>query len=226
MDRNTLIGMLLMGVVIFGFMWLQKPSEAEIAEHQRQMDSIAAAQKAEQRRDIGAGNVDTLSVAELATLKSVLQNFAWEMFGEKAHLQGVLENMPADNAVINNEGVVLALKEGKIDGTISVADTTVQWDEVTATTSANPAVHNLAVQAVQRALDVYAKNGSFATSLTGPEELVTLEKDSLKVEISTKGGVEYQDNARRNQSKEYENCGYADLLPHLMEFARVTFPLE
>ena len=171
MDRNTLIGMLLMGVVIFGFMWLQKPSEAELAEHQRQMDSIAAAQKAEQRRDIGAGNVDTLSVAELATLKSVLQN------------------LPADNAVINNEGVVLALKEGKIDGTISVADTTVQWDEVTASTSANPAVHNLAVQAVQRALDIYAKNGSFATSLTGTEELVTLENDSLKIEISTKGGI-------------------------------------
>ena len=34
MDKNTLIGMLLMGVVIFGFMWLQQPSEAELAERQ------------------------------------------------------------------------------------------------------------------------------------------------------------------------------------------------
>ena len=171
MDKNTLIGMLLMGVVIFGFMWLQQPSEAEMAERQRQLDSIAAVEKAEAQRDIAAGDVDTLSTSELA------------------HLQSVFENMPAEGAVINNEGVVLSLRDGKISGTVSVADTTVQWDEVTSATSQNPAVHNLAVQAVQRALDVYAKNGSFAASLTGTEELVTLENDSLKVELSTKGGI-------------------------------------
>ena len=171
MDKNTLIGLLLMGVVIFGFMWLNQPSEAELAERQRQMDSIAAAQQAEQQRDISAGDVDTLSVDELA------------------HLQSVLENMPEGNAAINNEGVILSLKDGKIAGTVTVADTTVQWDEVLAHASANPAAHNLAVQAVQRVLDIYAKNGSFAASLTGNEELVTLENDSLKVELSTKGGI-------------------------------------
>ena len=160
-----------MGLVIVGFYWLNKPSEAELAEHQRQLDSIAAAQQTQQRRDIAAGDVDTLSVDELA------------------HLQSVLENMPAGNAVINNEGVVLAMRDGQVSGTVTVGDTTVTWDEVSAHTSANPAVHNLAVQAVQRALDVYAKNGSFAASLTGTEQLVTLENDSLKVELSTKGGI-------------------------------------
>ena len=171
MDKNTLIGMLLMGVVIFGFMWLNQPTEAEMAERQRQMDSIAALQQQEQRQDIAAGDVDTLSTDDIT------------------HLNSVLQNMPEGNAAINNEGVVLALKDGNISGTVTVGDTTVQWDEVTAHTSANPAVHNLAVQAVQRALDVYAKNGSFAASLTGTEELVTIENDSLKVEISTKGGM-------------------------------------
>ena len=171
MDKNTLIGMLLMGVVIFGFMWLNQPSEAEMAERQRQLDSIAAAQAAQQHRDIMAGDVDTLSTAETA------------------HLMSVLENMPQGNATINNEGVILSLKDGKIAGTVTVADTTVQWDEVTAATSSNPAVHNLAVQAVQRVLEVYAKNGSFAASLTGSEQTVTLENDSLKVDFSTKGGI-------------------------------------
>ena len=171
MDKNTLIGLLLMGVVIFGFMWLQKPSEAELAERQRQIDSIAAVQKAEQQRDRVAGTVDTLSTSDLA------------------HLKSVLENMPADNATINNEGVILTLKDGQLAGTVTVGDTTVMWDEVTSATSANPAVHNLAVQAVQRALDIYAKNGSFAASLTGTEQLVAIENDSLKVELSTKGGI-------------------------------------
>ena len=171
MDKNSLIGMLLMGVVIFGFMWLNQPSEAELAERQRELDSIAAVQQAEQQRSIAAGDVDTLSVDELA------------------HLKSVLENMPKDNATINSEGVLLSLKDGKVAGTVTVGDTTVQWDEVTAHASANPAAHNLAVQAVQRALDMYAKNGSFAASLTGTEQLVILENDSLKVELSTKGGI-------------------------------------
>jgi len=171
MDKNTLTGMLLMAAVIFGFMWLQKPSEAEMAERQRQIDSIAAVQQQQQRRDVAAGNVDTLSNDEMT------------------HLMSVLQNLPADNAVINNEGVMLKLEGGDIAGTVTVGDTTVQWSEVTAATSANPAVHNLAVQAVQRALDMYAKNGSFAAALTGSEQTVTLENDSLKVEISSKGAV-------------------------------------
>ena len=171
MDKNTLIGMLLMAAVIFGFMWLNQPSEAELAEHQRQVDSIAAVQQAEQERLVGEGVVDTLSSDELT------------------HLKSVLENLPQDNAVINNEGVVLSLRDGKVDGTVTVGDKTVKWDEIISSTSDDPATHNLAVQAVQKALEVYAKNGSFAASLTGTEELVTLENDSLKVELSTKGGI-------------------------------------
>jgi YidC/Oxa1 family membrane protein insertase len=171
MDKNTLTGLLLMGLVVFGFMWLQKPSEAELAERQRQMDSIAAAQQAEQQRDIAAGDVDTLSNDEMT------------------HLMGVLQNMPEGNAAINTEGVMLSLKDGKVDGTVTVGDKTVKWDEVTAHESADPATHNLAVQAVQRAIDTYARNGSFATSLTGTEQLVSIENDSLKVELSTKGGI-------------------------------------
>ena len=171
MDKNTLIAMLLMGLVVFGFMWLQKPSEAEMAEYQRQLDSIEAVQKAQKSLDAAPGNVDTLSIDEVT------------------HIKSVLANMPEGNATINNEGVILSMKDGELNGTVTVADTTVTWDEVAATTSANPAVHNLAVQAVQRALDIYAKNGSFAASLTGTEQMVTLENDSLKVELSTKGGI-------------------------------------
>ena len=52
MDKNTLIGLLLMGLVIFGYSWLTQPSEAELAERQRQMDSIAALQEADKHKDV------------------------------------------------------------------------------------------------------------------------------------------------------------------------------
>ena len=68
MDKNTLIGMLLMGVVIFGFMWLNQPSEAELAERQRQIDSIAVVQKNNDRHALIAGNVDTLSSDDITLL--------------------------------------------------------------------------------------------------------------------------------------------------------------
>ena len=160
-----------MGLVFIAFTWLTKPSDAELAEQQRQMDSIAAVQQAEQQKTAAAGAVDTLSSDEMTRLMSVL------------------ENLPDGNTVINNEGVILSLKDGKVDGTVTVGKKTVKWDEITSSTSDDPATHNLAVQAVQRVLDMYAKNGSFAASLSGTEELVALENDSLKVEINTKGGI-------------------------------------
>ena len=171
MDKNTLTGLLLMGLVFIAFTWLTKPSDAELAEQQRQMDSIAAVQKAEQQKTAAEGAVDTLSS------------------DEKTRLMSVLENLPDGNTVINNEGVILSLKDGKVDGTVTVGKKTVKWDEIASSTSDDPATHNLAVQAVQRVLDMYAKNGSFAASLSGTEELVALENDSLMVEISTKGGI-------------------------------------
>ena len=171
MDKNTLTGLLLMGLVFIAFTWLTKPSDAELAEQQRQMDSIAAVQQAEQQKTAAAGAVDTLSSDEMTRLMSVL------------------ENLPDGNTVINNEGVILSLKDCKVDGTVTVGKKTVKWDEITSSTSDDPATHNLAVQAVQRVLDMYAKNGSFAASLSGTEELVALENDSLKVEINTKGGI-------------------------------------
>ena len=41
MDKNTITGMLLMGAVIFGFMWLNQPSKEEI-ERQREAARIEA----------------------------------------------------------------------------------------------------------------------------------------------------------------------------------------
>jgi len=175
MDKNTITGMLLMCAVIFGFMWLNQPSEAERAERQRQIDSIAAEQ-AQRQDNIAMGNVDTLETTQLAQLQNVLQQLQ----------QQQQQDEPTG---IDNGGVKLALADGKITGTVAVGDSVVTWDEVAASTSSNPALHNQAVQAVQRALDVYTKNGQFAASLTGTEQTVTLENDSLLVELSTKGGI-------------------------------------
>lgn len=46
MDKNTVIGLVLIMAVIFGFSWLNRPSEEELARQQHVRDSIAAANEA------------------------------------------------------------------------------------------------------------------------------------------------------------------------------------
>ncbi len=171
MDKNSITGMLLMCAVIFGFMWLNKPSEAQLAEQRRIQDSIAQVEAQAQKLDVTQGDVDTLTTTEVAQLREIMAA------------------MPAESQKIENDEVKLALTGGQLTGTIVAGDTTVSIDEVTATTSANPKAHNLAVAAVKRAMDVYAKNGSFAGALSGTEQIIKLENDSLAIELSTKGGI-------------------------------------
>ena len=75
MDKNAIIGMLLMGAVIFGFMWLNQPSEAELA--QRRAATERAAEDAAMRDAAGTalGVTDTVTAAEIATLKTTVQQF-------------------------------------------------------------------------------------------------------------------------------------------------------
>ena len=52
MNRNTLIGFVLIAVVLIGFSWYNQPSQEEIDAYNRQQDSIATAMaNAEQQRD-------------------------------------------------------------------------------------------------------------------------------------------------------------------------------
>lgn len=65
MDRNTLIGALLIGLVLIGFTWLQQPTPEQIAERQR--SEQAAAQKpaqpaAHQQRALPTTSADSTSV--------------------------------------------------------------------------------------------------------------------------------------------------------------------
>lgn len=159
--------MLLMCAVIFGFTMLNRPSEAELAERQRIQDSIAAVQKQDKTAN---QPVTMLTPDEVQQLQAVM-----------------VEHGDSANRGIDDGAVKLALVDGHVTGTVAVADTTLAFDELLSA-SADPR-HNQAIEAVKAALDKYAKNGAFASSMTGTEQIVKLRNDSLEVEVSTKGGV-------------------------------------
>ena len=65
MDRNTLIGALLIGLVLIGFTWLQKPTPEQNAERQRSEQAAAkkpAQPAAHQQQALATTSADSLSV--------------------------------------------------------------------------------------------------------------------------------------------------------------------
>ena len=63
MDRNTLIGLILMGVLLFGFTFFQNKQYQKQAEFQAQLDSIAAVERF---------RADSIAAAEAALRDTVL----------------------------------------------------------------------------------------------------------------------------------------------------------
>ena len=50
MNRDTVIGFVLIALVLIGFSWWSQPSQEEIEAYQRQQDSIAEVQRAEEAK--------------------------------------------------------------------------------------------------------------------------------------------------------------------------------
>lgn len=75
MDKNTLIGFLLIGAVLFGFSWMNQPSPAQLEEQSRKQDSIAKIELAKQ----------SASSTELAATNSAAKTI--EITGESDSLR-------------------------------------------------------------------------------------------------------------------------------------------
>ena len=111
-----------MCAVIFGYMYFFGPSEAELAEQQRQQDSIAAVQQAAKTAPAGTA-IDVLTADEVAQIKNLLTGAA----GDSTRL-----------TAIDRDGVRITLNGGDLDGTITMGDTNFNFNEALTATSAAP----------------------------------------------------------------------------------------
>ncbi|HKL02072.1 MAG TPA: membrane protein insertase YidC [Cryomorphaceae bacterium] len=74
MDKNSVIGLVLIGLLLIGYTLYQKPSDAEIAEQERLRDSIAAAQlETEKQLDASSKEIEAIP-AEDATANDGLDS--------------------------------------------------------------------------------------------------------------------------------------------------------
>ena len=187
MDKNTLLGLLMMGAIIFGFMWLNQPSEEELArQRQAQAELAAAQQNAIEQAQQNELLVDSFTPTELALVAPTVKQYG-------TLVDGVYK--------LENKNVSLSLEGDKLSGTVTAGDTIVNVNDVLAGNWADckPRVASLAVKVLKSEINNIARYKEFAQYLTGEEQTVKLENSVLSLDFSTKGGF-----LSRAELKEYQ----------------------
>ena len=175
MDKNTIYGMLMMGLVIFGFMYLNKSDQEKL---QQQLQEQAEQQQIKEATEAARSLiVDSISSAELAGVPAILRR------------AGVPEG---ENGVRYTTATVDLTYDGeRVDGTVNAGDTTLSYDAVAYARFGDDLsieARKTAVNNLRQALSDADRYRGFARHLNGKEELVTLKNDVLCLEINTHGG--------------------------------------
>lgn len=180
MDRNTILGMLLMGAVIFGFMWLNQPSPEE-QEAQRKAAELkkteAAAQKQAQENVANNTLLDSLNATDIALLKSTVQSYGKRGSGADAQSYS-----------LDNNGLNITLDGSSISGTVALGDTTLAINSVLSR-EVSPTLYGRASQLIKTTLTEIGKYRNFAQFLSGKDTAVVLQNEVIKLNLSSKGGV-------------------------------------
>lgn len=177
MDKNTILGLLMMGLVIFGFMWLNKPSQEEL-QQQEQAAAIEQQQK-EANEAAESFETDSLTEAERQAVPALI-------------LSAGSEDAENGGVIYRTKKVDLKLTDGtRVDGTVAGADTTLRYSDVaTARFGADVSMENrrTAIQNLRSALTDAERYRGFARHLNGDEQTVTLKNNVLSLDITNRGG--------------------------------------
>lgn len=200
MDKNTLTGLLLMGLVIFGFMWLNKPSAEEL-ERQRQERARMEAEATQKAADLGDLTLDSITPAETASIAATIREL-----GQSDTLIG-LTRLHVDNVNLTLDA------QGQVAGTVEANGQQIPVAPLLANdvASMKPSVAAAAVRNLREGLATAARYRGFARHLSGDSTTVTLANNLLTLEISNKGGTIAR--ASLNDYKSYDSTAVTLLAP-------------
>lgn len=177
MDKNTLTGVLLMGAVILGFMWLNKPSEEEIARQRQQAEQLA--RQAESQATAPVLALDSISASEKSRIASTIKQF-----GVLDSLTGTCTLSVADATLTLSDGGAIAGYVSTPGGEVAVKD--ILLSDFGGMSRDNAAA---AVATLRNAVASAERYKEFARHLSGTERTVRLENNLLSVDVNTRGGV-------------------------------------
>lgn len=177
MDKNTLLGMLLMGMVIFGFMMFTEGSQ-ERRQEQNTAQNDPASKEADTAKAL---KIDTITADEAAAAPAIMRQI------------GVSEADSSATAGYNyrTDKVDLHYDGEKITGTVQAKDTILTYAAVTASQFGDdltPENRRQAIENLRSALADADRYRGFARYLSGEDRTVTLKNDVLELELASKGG--------------------------------------
>ncbi len=177
MDKNTLLGMVLMGAVLLGFMWLNQPAEEQIRQQREQAERLAEQERQKAPDNQVAG--DSLTVADLNLIQSTIRQI-----GTPDTVNGETE--------LKIAGIDLLMKaDGSFTGTVDSPDGLYSIEQLTSPTAnaISPAAAASVVKTIRDGLATAARYRGFARFLNGSEQTVTLSNNVLTLDISNKGAM-------------------------------------
>ncbi|MBO4944675.1 MAG: membrane protein insertase YidC [Muribaculaceae bacterium] len=205
MDKNTITGLLLMGAVILGFMWLNKPRQDELKRMQEEAE-MQAKQETE-KSDNGAAvlSIDSVSAAEIADIRSTVSRFG------KTDTVSHLTTLAAPRADITLDA------QGELGGTVETANGPVGVAAILSSDfgTMSKAQAAEAVANLRSALAEVARYKGFARYLGGDSTTVKLANKLVTLEISNKGAAIA--SAVLNNYKRYDSTQVELIAPGLDE---------
>ncbi len=172
MDKNTVIGLLLMAAVFFGFMWLS-PKKAPVEDPDMTEETAS-------NMTAASGTVDSLSSTEKEWLvKNIIENGESVVLADSTHA-----------ARLNDGAISLTAIGDSVSGSVTVDGVTLDWGDVLRADLKKMTVQQQrkAVEAVRAASLSMGRYGKFARFLSGTDSVVRVENDVLKLELSAKSG--------------------------------------
>lgn len=173
MDKNTITGLILMGLVMFGFMYLSKPDEAQLAAEREQQEQVAKAN----------------AQAEAEAARSTVFNAA-----DSAALAGAVRSTGTPDAngaiVFSNDNLNLTLdSEAGLGGTFTDGGESFDICDILANRAAlTTARATRAARAIRSVIDNAARYEGFARYLGGENREVVLENELIRLTLNTRGG--------------------------------------
>lgn len=173
-----MLGLLLMGAVILGFMWLNKP-EVDPNSPMPQEQLTTEQEKAVTDNEL-ASPADSLTVAEYNMLAGAIKQF------------GVADS--TGRATFTAPDMQLSSDGRNIQGYVKVDSTDININylitpELSSIQPLSPQVMGRAAAAVKARLRDLSQYRGFARYLQGTDTSVKLENDLIAVDLSTKGGM-------------------------------------
>lgn len=172
MDKNSLLGFLLMAAVIFGFMYFNKPSEEE----------IAAAKKAQNESIQDSTTTQNTIVVDSLTNDHIKKLTAMVKTTGVAQADGTY--------TLSSKGMELRCDSSKVSGTINVNNTAVDVTKIIAnkTDELPKQVAKAAVDTLISSINRFDTYGNYAKYMGGKSTALSLENDVMKVDLTSKGG--------------------------------------